>query len=256
VRWLLALLAGCSFRAGATGESSSADGPGSPRDGQQQLDSHVSDGTAPLPDGPPPPITLVQKKSSSQGGGDAISATFGAQSDQDLNVVVVKWDSGSTPCTGVTDASGNAYAKVGTTVTDGSQSMDVWYATDIVAAASNKVTATFMASVTTSELRMLEYSGMALVSPVDGSSTGSSATSSTALDSGTVITANPRDVLILAEASTQAEQSVSSGFHVELSVNSDVVADQIVSTAGSYDGTAVINPAGHWMIMLVAFEGQ
>ncbi|HTR49643.1 MAG TPA: hypothetical protein VMJ10_02985 [Kofleriaceae bacterium] len=248
MRWLVALLAACGFRAGVMDEPSSApDASGTQRDA-----THV------FVDAPaaPPAIMLVQKTFGNSGGADGISATFGAQTSHDFNVAVVKWDSGSTACNDVTDASGNVYAKLGTTLTDGAQQLEVWYATDIAAAGTNKVSATFGATVSNPTLRILEYSGIALASPVDTSAAASSTSASMSLDSGPAMTGHASDLLILAEASNSTEQSVGSGFHDELDVTGDVVADEIVDATGSYDATASIFPGGRWMIALAAFAGQ
>ena len=95
------------------------------------------------------------------------------------------------------------------------------------------------------DIRILEYSGVDRVSPVDAvaGTTGSSATSS----SGAVATTNATDLLVGANTVQTITTGPGSGFTQRLLTNpdGDIAEDQIVTAAGSYSASAPLNgPAG------------
>ena len=118
----------------------------------------------------------------------------GAQSAGDLNVVVVGWGDASSQVSSVSDSKGNLYSlAVGPTALTGSSALtqSIYYAKNIVAASAgaNVVTLTFNAAVASPDIRILEYSGLDPLQPLDVNSatTGNSASSS----SGAALTTNP-----------------------------------------------------------------
>ena len=107
--------------------------------------------------------------------------------------MIVGWNDATTQVSSVMDSKGNVYQlAVGPTVLTGSPalSQSIYYAKKISAAmaGANSVTVNFTAVANYPDIRILEYSGIDPVSPVDVSAaaTGDSATST----SGTVITKN------------------------------------------------------------------
>ena len=109
------------------------------------------------------------------------------------------WNDSKALVNSLTDSKGNVYQlAVGPTVLTGSipLSQAIYYAKNILAATAgaNTVTVKFSAAAVAVDIRVLEYSGIDPVSPVDVSAaaTGNSATSS----SGTVITKNANDLLV------------------------------------------------------------
>ena len=113
-----------------------------------------------------------------------------AQTAGNLNVVIVGWNDSTTHVSSVTDSNGNVYQlAVGPMVT-GTLSQAIYYAKNIsaAAAATNAVTVTFNAAANYPDIRILEYSGIDPVNPVDTvvGAIGNSATSS----SGAVTTTN------------------------------------------------------------------
>ena len=111
----------------------------------------------------------------------------GAQSAGDLNVVIVGWGDVSSQVSSVTDSKGNLYSlAVGPTALTGSAPLtqSIYYAKNISAAlaGANVVTLTFNASVSTPDIRILEYSGLDPLNPLDVSAaaTGNSASSTSA----------------------------------------------------------------------------
>jgi hypothetical protein len=127
-----------------------------------------------------------------------VAVTYTApQSGGDLNVVIVGWNDTSAQVNSVSDSNGNSYQlAVGPTVETGLLSQAIYYAQNINAAApgANVVTVTFNAPANYPDIRILEYSGIDLIDPVDGSvgAAGNTATSGT----GALTTANANDLLV------------------------------------------------------------
>src|SRR6267378_2792939 len=126
-----------------------------------------------------------------------------AQSAGNLNVVVVGWNDTTAQVASITDTKGNAYRlAVGPTLFSGQLTQSIYYATNIAAAAAgaNAVNVSFTVPAAFADVRILEYSGLDPVSPVDvtASSTGSTATSSTPA----AVTSNPSDLLFAANTVT------------------------------------------------------
>jgi hypothetical protein len=92
-----------------------------------------------------------------------------AQTAGDLNVVVVGWNDSVKQVSSLSDSMGNVYQlAVGPTVTGG-LSQSIYYAKNIAAAnaAANAVTVTFSGLASYPDIRILEYSGIDTVNPVD-----------------------------------------------------------------------------------------
>jgi hypothetical protein len=92
-----------------------------------------------------------------------------AQTAGDLNIVVVGWNDSATRIGSLKDSKGNIYQlAVGPTVT-GALSQSIYYAKNIAAAsaAANAVTVTFSGLASYPDIRILEYSGIDTVNPVD-----------------------------------------------------------------------------------------
>jgi hypothetical protein len=181
-----------------------------------------------------------------------------AQTAGNLNVVVVGWNDSTTHVRSLTDSKGNGYhLAIGPTVMTGALSQAIYYANNISAAAAgvNALTVTFDAAAANyPDIRILEYSGIDLVNPVDvvvGQS-GNSAVSS----SGAVTTTNARDLLVGANIVTTLTSGSGSGFTERLLTvpDGDIIEDQIVTATGSYSASANVAPAGGWVMQMVAFR--
>lgn len=185
-----------------------------------------------------------------------------AQIAADLNVVVVGWSSsvsgGSVTVNSVTDTKGNVYTlAVGpTAVTGTTRTQSIYYAKNIIAAAANTNTVTlqFSGSVNFPDVRILEYSGLDTVNPVDvtaiGNSTGS-ATSSTA----SVTTTNANDLLFAANDVQTSTSGAGTGFTSRIiTQDGDIAEDRIVTATGSYSATASLTSSGAWVMQMVAFK--
>jgi len=189
-----------------------------------------------------------------------VSSPFkSAQKVGDLNVVIVGWNDSSAQVTSLSDSKGNVYhLAVGPTVLTGSVplSQAVYYAQNISAATAgaNTVSVTFNAAAVSVDLRILEYSGLDPLSPLDVSAaaTGNSATSS----SGTVITKNANDLLVGANLVWTGTTGPGSGLTQRLNTNpdSDIAEDKMVTTTGSYSASAPLSSVGPWVMHMVAFR--
>ena len=165
-------------------------------------------------------------------------------------VVYMVWDNLGTVT--LSDSRGNIYTAATARETFGDNwSAQVFYAPDIIGG-SNTVTATFGTAITSFGIVYLhEYSGLAQVAPVDISA--SAAGTSAAMSSGAVTTTNPNDLLFAAGASDSTVTQAGSGFTKRLTDFGNLTEDRVVSTAGSYAGTARQNGA-EWVMQLVAFR--
>jgi IPT/TIG domain len=185
-----------------------------------------------------------------------------AQAAGNLNVVVVGWPDISGTIASVTDSNGNTYVRAVTTGTTAlpapgaSQlgvSQAIYYAKNITAGV-NTVTVTFNQNTAVQSIRIVEYSGLDTVNPLD-TSVGNSGNALTA-DSGAVATNSANDLLFGAGTITTAFTGSGTGFAtVLLNGLGDIVEDQAVTAAGSYNATATLG-FGRWVMQMVAFRAS
>jgi hypothetical protein len=89
------------------------------------------------------------------------------QASGNLNVVIVGWNDSTAHVSSLRDSNENVYQlATGPTVVTGTLSQAIYYAT-VGASGGNAVTVTFDALATYPDIRILEYSGIDPVSPVD-----------------------------------------------------------------------------------------
>src|ERR1700722_1640714 len=208
-----------------------------------------------------PAIGYVQSSyATPQSSQTAVTVTYpAAQIAGDLNVVVVGWNDAVSTVNAVTDAAGNVYTlAVGPTVVTGVESQSIYYARNIAAAAAraNSVTVTFSGAAVDPDIRILEYSGVDLVNPVDVTAAGSG--NSAASSSGTVATTNATDLLFGANLVQTLTIGPGSGYtsRVVTVPDGDIAEDQVVTTIGSYSAAATLNSSGVWIMQMVAFRAQ
>jgi Fibronectin type III domain len=207
----------------------------------------------------PPPLEYVQGNyAGPQSSQTTVSVPFlEAQTAGNLNVVIVGWNDSTAHVSSVADTAGNVYQlAVGPTVLAGALSQAIYYAKNIAAPtlATNTVTVTFNAAAVYPDIRILQYSGVDLVSPVDAvaGTTGNSATSST----GAVATANAKDLLVGANMVETMAVAAGAGFTQRLLTDpdGDIAEDKIVTTTGSYSASAPLQSGGGWIMQMVAFR--
>jgi len=194
----------------------------------------------------------------------ALSVTYmHAQAAGDLNVVVVGWEHKTATVSSVTDSNGNVYTlAVGPTqISDHHLSQSIYYARDILAAgaSTNSVTVRFTVpghpADLHAEIRVLEYSGVDRVNPVDvtAAATGTNAES----NSGAATTTHAHDLIFGANITHRHTSGPGAGFTKRMvtSPHGDIVEDRVVTTAGSYSASAPLNGHGPWIMQMVAFKG-
>ena len=183
----------------------------------------------------------------------------GAQIAGHLNVVVVGWRDATAQVQAITDAAGNLYQlAVGPTVGPAVGTQAVYYAAGIGAGTGtpggNVVTVTFTATPTLPDVRVAEYAGIDPLQPVDATAAAQGAGLTS--DSGAVTTTFATDLLVganlLAGAATTAPGP---GYTTRLlSAPGNLLEEQGVTTAGSYDAAATAAASSAWIMQLVAFR--
>ncbi len=182
-----------------------------------------------------------------------------AQNAGDLNVVSLGWNDSTATVTSVADSSGNQYTRaVGPTVVSGYCSQSIYYAKNIRAAGAgaNTVTITFSTAAVAPDIRILEYNGADVNSPVDVTAANSGNSSSTS--SGSATTTNPTDLIFGANLVLTTTGGPGSGFTSRMITqpDGDIAEDQMTSSAGSYSATAPLTSSGWWIMQMVAFRTQ
>lgn len=176
------------------------------------------------------------------------------QAAGNLNVVVVGWNDTTAQIASVTDSNDSIYQLAAVPQhLNGAVSQAIYYAKNISGGA-NAVTVTFNVAAVYPDIRVLEYSGVDPVNPLDTSigNTGNGWTSST----GFLTTTNSADLLVSANTVQTLTVGPSSNFSERLLTNpdGDIAQDQIVSSTGSHgSSTALTNPGG-WVMQMVAFR--
>jgi Fibronectin type III domain len=174
-----------------------------------------------------------------------------------LNVVIVGWNDTTAQVSSVKDSKGNIYQlAVGPTQANTALSQSIYYAKNISApaAGTNTVTVSFDSAAHYPDIRILEYSGIDPLSPVDVavSSTGNSATTS----SDSVTTKNASDILVGANTVQTLTNGAGGGFTQRLltSPDGDIAEDRVVTATGSYSAAAPLNSTGWWIMQMLAFR--
>jgi Fibronectin type III domain len=180
-----------------------------------------------------------------------------AQTSGNLNVVVVGWSDAVATVSSVTDTKGNVYVRaVGPTVLSAGVSQSIYFAKNIVGATAggNSVTVKFNTTASYPDIRIMEYSGLDLNSPLDAFSVGTG--TAVAMDSGAVVTSNANDLLVGANTVLTSTAAAGSGYSNRLITypDGDLVEDKLVTALGSYHATATLSNAGGWILQVVAFK--
>jgi hypothetical protein len=182
---------------------------------------------------------------------------LGAQAAGDLNVVIVGWNGSAGGITAVSDTKGNSYQwAVGPTQLSGALSQSIYYAKNIGAAApgANLLTVQFSQAEPYADVRVLEYSGIDPINPLDvmSSSGGYGALSYTYL----VGTTNATDLLVGANTVQTGTIASAGGFTQRLLTwpDGDIAEDRIVTAPGYWDASAPLSSSGFWVMQMAAFR--
>jgi len=202
--------------------------------------------------------TFVQVNAGLPSSGSQVGVVYpAAQTSGNLNVVVVGWSDTVATVTSVADSKGNIYVRaVGPTVLTAGVSQSIYYAKNIAGATAgtNTVTVKFNTTANYPDIRILEYSGLDVNSPLDAFSVGTG--TATAMDSGAVVTSNANDLLVGANTVLTSTSAAGSGFSNRLITDpdGDLVEDKVVTAVGSYHAAATLSNAGGWILQVVAFK--
>jgi RHS repeat-associated protein len=189
-----------------------------------------------------------------QTGAVFVATPNGAQTAGDLNLVTVAWFDPTLTISSVTDTAGNTYAPATTATTlSDFETMQIYYAKNIVAAANNQVAVTFSDSTSfAAEIRVLEYGGLDPQNPIDAVAVASgNALNAT---SGPVTTTQANDLLVVANVTNQCDVGAGTGFTARDTTGCDLVEDTIEATAGSYSATLAQFASGPYIQQMVALK--
>ncbi|MGH9545126.1 MAG: hypothetical protein ACRD23_07905 [Terriglobales bacterium] len=129
----------------------------------------------------------------------------------------------------------------------------IYYAKGILAG-GNSVTVTFSQAAASPDIRILEYSGVDTLNPLDVS-IGVSGNASIA-DSGPAAISNANDLIVGANI-VNAKNIVAGApltARVFTSTNSNIVEDRVVNVAASYNAWTPLISAAPWVMQMVAFK--
>jgi hypothetical protein len=155
------------------------------------------------------------------------------------------------------DSVGNVYTLAVGPTKGTSITQSIYYAKNIVGAGAgaNTVTVRFTVAAHYADIRVLEYSGLDRVTPVDV--TAASIGTNVMTNSGTATTTNANDLIFGANTVAQTTIGPGTGFTKRMITmpDADIAEDRVVTTAGSYSATASVNVASPWVMQMVAFRG-
>lgn len=199
-------------------------------------------------------ITYIQSKAATQSAsGTSLSVSYpSAQVAGDFNVLIVAWSSSTTQAPTITDGKGNTYALAVGPTRSGNSAQSIYYAKNI-AAGTNAVTATFSSAVTYLDMRIGEYAGIDVTSPVNGAIGGTGTT--VAMTSGNITTTNANDLLVAGNYLGGSTTAPGAGYtQRQLTSLSSIYEDQVVNAAGVYAGTATQSATGWYVFQVAAFK--
>jgi hypothetical protein len=202
------------------------------------------------------PITFVQVKAATpQTASASVAITYPVvQTSGSLNIVAVGWNDTTSMVTGITDTRGNAYTlAIGPTTGTGLR-QSIYYAKSI-AAGSNTVTVTFSKAAVFVDVRVLEYSGLDTVNPLDQAAGGVG--SGTVASSGAVSTTSANELIFGAGMTAAVFTGPGSGFTSRIITipDADIAEDRTVAATGSYSATAP-NKTSNWVMQVATFKAK
>jgi hypothetical protein len=197
---------------------------------------------------------LVQiKVNEPQSNTSSVAAAFTSnQTAGNTNVVIIGWTDATTNITSVADSAGNTY-QVAAAVTRGTGvSQAIYYAKNI-AAGANTITVTFNTNAVFPDLRVMEYSGVDTVGPLNAAASASG--SSTSASSGSLTTTVPTTLIVGGGTAATAFSAAGSGYLSRsiTPLDTDIVEDRTAAVSNSYTATASL-ASGAWVMQAAAFK--
>jgi hypothetical protein len=176
-----------------------------------------------------------------------------AQSAGNLNVVIIGWDDATTTVGSVNDTALNSYVLAFNRTVGSGISQAIYYAKNIKAAVSNTVTVTFSAPAASPDVRILEYSGLDTVTPLDAG--GGSFGTGTALDSGPITTSAAGDLVIAGSTVGGIVAAASPIFTTVTATPNGLSVEHLVGPAAeTLHATATQDLNANWVTQAVAFK--
>jgi hypothetical protein len=238
-RACLLALAGCGFEgpttAGVTHDAAPRDAP-------------------PDTPGPPAVVDFVQCASKSPGNGSMVATKLDdPQAEHDLLVVVIAWiNPPAATITSLGDSLGDTFVQLGAPIAESNYTQAVYYASNIHAGA-NTITVMFDKTTGVPDMRVVEYSGIALNNPLDVS-TSSVGASSLEFGTSTVATTHPHDLLLGMNTIGTEVTMAGAGYATRCTLNGDTIEDQIVTATGAYAARATQQVQSSFVMVLGAFK--
>ncbi|HEY1813656.1 MAG TPA: hypothetical protein VGG74_15000 [Kofleriaceae bacterium] len=242
MRWLVVLLAGCSFNAARSSDAGNADATRQPLDSAQSGSGSDGSGSG---SGSGSSVTIAAVQGSSGASATSVLVLVLPQAvvAGDTCVVGLALQSGS--ISSVADSGGDHFVSAATL---GSQT--VYVAAGMAASATETITVTF--SGYTGYADALEvYRGLATTSIVDASAAASG--DSALPDSGAAQTSHPFDLLV-GVAASDGTMVAGNGYAARQGGSYSLIEDEQVSATGSYHATAVAGGSVEWSMVLLALE--
>ncbi|HJT00257.1 MAG TPA: hypothetical protein VJ756_14295 [Terriglobales bacterium] len=181
------------------------------------------------------------------------------QNAGDLNVVVVGWADTTSQIQSVTDSNGNSYSLAVPPKSSSSVTQAIYYASNI-GGGVNTITVNFKQSAALPSIRILEYSGVAITSPLDvtASAAGTSSTNAGAIaDSGSATTHFSNELIFGAD--TDSNQTLKPGdpFVTRIfSTAADIAEDHVVNVPDTYGATVTVTPGSNWVMQMATFKAS
>lgn len=173
-----------------------------------------------------------------------------------LNVVIIGWADATANLTAVTDTEGNTYTVAGTALAGTGFTQVIYYAKNIVGdtATPNQITATFNQPALAPDMRILEYSGLDPISPLD--TTAGNAGSGNLADTGACTTTTPVELIVAGATVGTHVTGAGSGFNLLALTqpNGDNAEHQITAVAGSCEATTPIFGSANYVTQVAAFK--
>jgi hypothetical protein len=209
------------------------------------------------PSNTPVPQFVQANSATPQTNQTAVSVPYvQAQGAGDLNVIAVGFDDATSTITSVTDNAGNVYQLAAPLTRGSGMSQAIYYAKSInqAAAGSNVVKVQFSGAVPYPDVRVLEYSGLDAVSPLDTSA--SAAGTGAIASSGNLTTTASNEMIFGAGYTLGLFVGGTNGFtsRIITPIDGDIAVDKFVSTTGTYAATANQTGNAVWVMQGVAFR--
>jgi hypothetical protein len=172
----------------------------------------------------------------------------------DLLVVFVTWANTTNVTVSVKDLALNTFQPIGPIATYMNLRQQGFFVENALPKTTDKITATFNTPVFASDMRIVEYSGIATLGSPDGHLTFSNTGN---LLSGTLPTTHAHDLVL---ASTMVVNAAAPGAEstqrVYYFASGNLIEDQFTWVAGDHTLTAGEAPPGDWLFDIAAFKAQ